>query len=94
MKFHIDTGSNISHTCTLCGKRMKKNIYPFSYMDEEIFHWWVFFHYLFKHGIGDWKVKTIIKHIFILILTISITAITAPIKLICLPFWLLYEYVL
>jgi len=92
MKFHIDTGSNISTTCTDCGKHIKKNIYSFSIMDEEIFHWWVFFHCLARHKKVIWKFKTFFKKLFALTILFVLTIIMAPIKLICLPFWAIYEF--
>lgn len=94
MKLHMRIEGNYSGHCAICKKQISKNIYPWSVMDEELFYWKCFLHGLIRHRHCIWKGTKIMRHIAALLLSFLFTAILMPLKLACLPFWALYEYVL
>lgn len=88
----IDTGSSMSGHCVLCSKQFRKNIYPWSWMDEELYRWHAMLHYLIRHGKKIWKFRTLLLRFCLLVITFLLTIIEIPIKLVCLPFWAIYNF--
>lgn len=85
--------STITHTCSKCGKTIRKREYSWVIFDEPIFQLMCAAHYFFKHHEHSFKrlglIKTIFKLIILFVLNIPLIAI----KMVCLPFYLIYEVI-
>lgn len=94
MNFHIATSGNLSGHCSICQKRISKKVYSWSVMDEELFYWKCFLHRLFRHKKSIWSIGKFLRNLAALLIAFLFMVINLPLRLICLPFWALYEYVL